>query len=159
MQKSQKNRNKSTSFYLFWFVISKMRNQNLPDFVIFQLLIQGDKKHANWLFFIEIIQPNLPKFADNLIRSWRVQIWSQILTNTIPNVPKSRSKSSKNGKNRFIRFYSFRGWVKLILCMKNVSKQLQCMGKCLFKEDLAISNINLFWLFIKNQKIKIFRFS
>ena len=126
----------------------------------FAKILQGDqKKHANWLFFREIIQPNLPKFAYNLIRRRRVRIWSQILTISIPSVPKSRSKFSKNGKNCFIRFSSFSVWVKLILCMKNISKQLQCMSKCLFTEDLAILNINLFWLFIKNQKSKIFRFS
>ena len=32
------------------------------------------KKHANWLFFREIIQPNLPKFAYNLIHGRRVRI-------------------------------------------------------------------------------------
>ena len=63
-------------------------------------------------FFREIIQPNLPKFAYNLIWRRRVRIWSQILTISIPGVPKSRSKFSKNGKNRFIRFSSFSGWVK-----------------------------------------------
>ena len=37
--------------------------------------LQGDKKkHANWLFLGEIIQPNLPKFAFNLIRGRRVRI-------------------------------------------------------------------------------------
>ena len=37
--------------------------------------VQGDqKKHANWLFFREIVQPNLPKFAYNLIRGRRVRI-------------------------------------------------------------------------------------
>ena len=43
--------------------------------------LKGDqKKHANWLFLGEIIQPNLPKFAYNLDRGRRVRIRSPILT-------------------------------------------------------------------------------
>ena len=45
-------------------VIKKMENWNL----------QGDKKQANPLFLREIIQPNLPKFAYNLVRGRRVRI-------------------------------------------------------------------------------------
>ena len=55
--------------------------------------IKGDqRKHANWLFLIEVIQPNLPKFAYNLFRGRRVRIKSQISAIHIPSVPKSRSK-------------------------------------------------------------------
>ena len=105
----------------------------LPDPPSFESsLLQGDKKNMpiGYLFFREIIQPNLPKFAYDLIRERRVRIWSQILTISIASVPKSRLKFLKNGKNRFIRFSSFSVWVKLILCMKNVSKQLQCVITC-----------------------------
>ena len=39
------------------------------------ILVQGDqKKHPNWLFLGEIIQPNLPKFLYNLIRGRRARI-------------------------------------------------------------------------------------
>ena len=63
------------------------------------------KKHANWIFLREIIQLNLPKFAYNLFRGRRVRIWSPILGISIPSVPESRSKFSKNGKKRFVQFY------------------------------------------------------
>ena len=59
--------------------------------------IQVDnKKHANWLFLVEIIKPNLPKYAYNLIRGRRVGILSPVVAFPIPSVPKSRSKLSKN---------------------------------------------------------------
>ena len=63
------------------------------------------KKHANWSFLGEIMQPNLSKFAYNIIRIRRVRIWSPILTILIPSVPKSRFKFSKNSKNHLVRFF------------------------------------------------------
>ena len=40
----------------------------------------------------------------------------------------------------------------------NVSKQLQCIGECLLKKYCAILNLNLFLLFIKNDKVKFVDF-
>ena len=55
--------------------MEKMRFDELYIYVDKSFLLQGDqKKHANWLFLGEIIQPNLPKFAHNLIRGQRVRI-------------------------------------------------------------------------------------
>ena len=124
-------------------------------------VIQGDEKKTcqlvifqrnNTAKFTKIcIKPNLRMASSNL------ESYFNYFYTKCPKIAIKIIKKWK--KNRFIRFSSFSVWVKLILCMKNVSKQLQCVGKCLFKEDLAILNINLFWLFIENQKIKIFRFS
>ena len=66
--------------------------------------IQGDEK-ITWLFLGEIIQPNLLKFAYNLIRGRWVRIWTPIWTISIPSVPKSRFKFPKNSKNHFVRFF------------------------------------------------------
>ena len=55
----------------------------------------------------------------------------------------------KNNQNGFV--HSFR-WVKLIWCMKNVSKKFKYIGYCLFKEYIAILNFNPSWLCIKNLK-------
>ena len=92
----------------------KKRIKRITDFIYLldirlrsRFVLQGDKKkkHANWLFLGKIIQPNLPKFAYNLIRGRRVRIWSPIRTIPIPSIPKSRFKLSKISKNHFVRFF------------------------------------------------------
>ena len=48
---------------------------SISDLSLNEILVQGDnKKHANLLFFTEIMQSNLPKFAYNLIIERRVRI-------------------------------------------------------------------------------------
>ena len=77
-----RHKNDSSKICLHCIVNHEIKSELKLTAAVFYMvasILQGDqKKHANWLFLGEIIQPNLPKFAYNLIRGQQVRIQSPI---------------------------------------------------------------------------------